>query len=57
MHFITLYEEVHNLSFRPSIDPKVIEPWLGPNVLKHRMINIAVGEQTIEGALENYEKH
>ncbi len=21
-----------------SIDPKVIEPWLGPNVLKHRMI-------------------
>ncbi len=40
-----------------SIDPKVIEPWLGPNVLKHRMINMAVGEQTIEGALENYEKH
>lgn len=40
-----------------SIDPKVIEPWLGPNVLKHRMINMAVGEATIEGALENYEKH
>lgn len=40
-----------------SIDPKVIEPWLGPNVLKHRMINMAVGEKTIEGALENYEKH
>ena len=27
-----------------SIDPKVIEPWLGPNVLKHNMINMAVGE-------------
>jgi arylformamidase len=40
-----------------SIDPKVIEGWLGPNVLKHRMINMAVGEQTIEGALKNYEKH
>ena len=40
-----------------SIDPKVIEEWLGPNVLKHRMINMAVGEPTIEGALQNYEKH
>ena len=40
-----------------SIDPKVIEPWLGPNVLKHNMINMAVGEKTIEGALKNYEKH
>ena len=40
-----------------SIDPKVIEPWLGPNVLKHRMINMAVGETTIEAALANYEKH
>lgn len=40
-----------------SIDPKVIEPWLGPNVLQHRMINMAVGEETIAGALENYEKH
>jgi acetyl esterase/lipase len=40
-----------------SIDPKVIEEWLGPNVLKHRMINLAVGEPTIEGALKNYDKH
>jgi acetyl esterase/lipase len=40
-----------------SIDPKVIEPWLGPNVLQHNMINMAVGEKTIEGALANYEKH
>lgn len=40
-----------------SIDPKVCEEWLGPNVLKHRMINMAIGEKTIEGALANYEKH
>ncbi len=40
-----------------SIDPKVIEPWLGPNVLKHSMINSAVGEPTIDSALANYEKH
>lgn len=40
-----------------SIDPKVIEGWLGPNVLKHRMINLSVGESTIAGALTNYEKH
>lgn len=40
-----------------SIDPKQIEPWLGENVLKHRMINMAVGEKTIEGALANYAKH
>ncbi|WP_040593060.1 alpha/beta hydrolase [Schlesneria paludicola] len=40
-----------------SIDPKVIEDWLGPNVLKHRMINFAVGETSIEKALENYDKH
>ncbi len=40
-----------------SIDPKVIEEWLGPNVLKHRMINLAVGEPTIEDALKNYDKH
>lgn len=40
-----------------SIDPKIIEPWLGPNVLKHRMINMAVGESTMAGALKNYDKH
>lgn len=40
-----------------SIDPKVCEEWLGPNVLKHRMINMAVGEKTIEGALANYDKY
>ncbi len=40
-----------------SIDPKVIEPWLGANVLKHNMINMAVGEAKIEEALKNYDKH
>lgn len=40
-----------------SIDPKQIEPWLGPNVLKHNMINMAVGEKTIDGALKNYAEH
>ena len=40
-----------------SIDPKVIEPWLGEGVLKHRMIWMAVGEPTMEAALANYDKH
>lgn len=40
-----------------SIDPPVIEAWLGPNVLKHRMIHLSVGEPSIESALENYEQH
>ncbi len=40
-----------------SIDPKVIGGWLGPNVLKHPMICMAVGETTIEDALKNYDKH
>lgn len=44
-------------SGQTSIDPKVIEPWLGPMVLEHRMINMAVGEATMAAALENYERH
>ena len=44
-------------SGQTSIDPKVIEGWLGPNVLKHRMINMAVGEKTMDDALKNYEQH
>jgi len=40
-----------------SIDPRQIENWLGPNVLKHRMISAAVGEPTLEDALGNYESH
>lgn len=37
-----------------SIDPKVIEDWLGPNVLKHQMIYRSVGAESTEQALENY---
>jgi acetyl esterase/lipase len=44
-------------SGQTSIDPGVIEPWLGPNVLNHRMIWMAVGEATKEAALANYAKH
>ncbi|QDU26616.1 Carboxylesterase NlhH [Anatilimnocola aggregata] len=40
-----------------SIDPRQIEPWLGPNVLQHRMIAMAVGERTIDNALKNYAVH
>ena len=40
-----------------SIDPKVVEGWVGPNILQHRMINLSVGEKTIEEALKNYEHH
>jgi arylformamidase len=40
-----------------AIDPKVIEGWLGPNVLQHPMIALAVGEKTIGDALRNYGRH
>lgn len=40
-----------------SIDPKVIEEWIGPNVLKHRMIWTAVGERNMAAALKNYDQH
>jgi acetyl esterase/lipase len=40
-----------------SIDPKEIEPWLGPNVLTHRMIYMAVGEQNMKDALQHYDLH
>ena len=40
-----------------SIDPKVIEGWVGPNVLQHTFISHAVGERKIEDALKNYDKH
>jgi arylformamidase len=39
-----------------AIDPKLIEPWIGPNVL-HAMIYMAVGEDSSEAAIKNYEKH
>ena len=44
-------------SGQTSIDPKQIEPWLGPNVLLHLMIPNAVGEKSSEDALANYAKH
>ncbi|MEX2581190.1 MAG: alpha/beta hydrolase [Verrucomicrobiales bacterium] len=40
-----------------SIDPPQIEKWLGPMVLQHRMVNLAVGERTIEDAIANYDEH
>ncbi|QDU11447.1 alpha/beta hydrolase [Gimesia aquarii] len=40
-----------------SIDPKVIEPWLGPNVLKHAMIHKAVGGKSMQDVMDNYKKH
>ena len=40
-----------------SIDPMVIEPWLGPNVLKHSMIWTSVGAATMEAALEDYDQY
>ncbi|MHC4874056.1 MAG: alpha/beta hydrolase fold domain-containing protein [Planctomycetota bacterium] len=40
-----------------SLDPSVIKEWLGPNVLRHRMIWTCVGEKNMAAALKNYEKH
>jgi acetyl esterase/lipase len=40
-----------------SIDPKVLEEWLGPQGITHRMPYMAVGEKSIEDALRNYESH
>lgn len=40
-----------------SIDPKVIEDWLGPNVLKHPMIPLAVGETDTDNVILRYEKY
>ena len=40
-----------------SIDPKVIEEWLGPNVLQHSMVPFAVGEKTIADAIRNDHRH
>ncbi len=40
-----------------SIDPKVVAEWVGPQILRHRMIWTAVGEPDMASALENYEEH
>ena len=45
------------LSGQTSIDPKMIESWLGANVLKHRMIWCCVGEKNMQDALKNYAQH
>ena len=44
------------LSAQTSIDPKVIEPWIGPKVFLS-MIYKAVGEDSLEAMLQNYSKH
>jgi len=40
-----------------TIDPPVLKEWLGSDVLKHPMIFRAVGEKSIEDALQHYDKH
>lgn len=45
------------LAGQTSIDPKVIEGWLGPKVLEHRMIWMAVGEPDMASAFKNYDSH
>lgn len=40
-----------------SIDPKVIEGWLGPNVLKHPMISRAVGEKNMGEVFRKYDQY
>lgn len=47
---------VVSVSAQTSIDPKQIEPWIGPMVF-HQMIYKAVGEKSIAAALKNYDKH
>ena len=44
-------------SGQTSIDPKVIEAWVGPRILDHRMIWRAVGEPDRATALANYVRH
>ena len=40
-----------------SIDPDVIEGWLGPNVLKHPMIAYAVGETEIAEVIKKHDQY
>lgn len=40
-----------------SIDPDVIERWLGPNVLKHPMIANAVGETDIANVIQKHDQY
>lgn len=45
------------LSGQTSIDPPVIKNWLGPKVLEHRMIPMAVGLTSMDKAQEDYAEH
>ena len=45
------------LDGQTSIDPHVVEAWVGPAVLDHYMLYVSVGETSIEGALERYGQH
>lgn len=40
-----------------SIDPMIIEKWLGPKVLGHPMIAQCVGGKSIEQVIEKYDKY
>ncbi len=40
-----------------SIDPKVVEDWLGPAAAQHPMVYRAVGETTLAGALQRYDEY
>ncbi|MCA1809590.1 MAG: alpha/beta hydrolase fold domain-containing protein [Kiritimatiellia bacterium] len=40
-----------------SLDPKVVEEWLGPNILKHRMLWTSVGAKNIEEVLAHYDRY
>ena len=52
----TRVQGVGVLSAQTSIDPEVIEPWIGPNVFLS-MIYRAVGEDSVEAMKVNYNKH
>ncbi len=52
----TRVQGVGVLSAQTSIDPEVIEPWIGPNVFLS-MIYRAVGEESVEAMKKNYSKH
>jgi len=45
------------LSGQTSIDPPVIKAWLGPKVLEHRMIPMAVGLTAMEEVMSDYAKY
>lgn len=40
-----------------SIDPKIIEPWLGPQVLGHQMVYRSVGAQSMDEAFAKYDQY